>query len=116
MFLAGFMSPIVNGSMSAVLQATVPPEMQGRVFTLLMSGVGLMSPLGLSVAGPLADALGVRFWFAAAGIAMAVLGVGAFFVPAILHLEGRPDGTSVSRDPSQMPGGETSAATPVAAR
>jgi DHA3 family macrolide efflux protein-like MFS transporter len=103
MFLAGFMTPIVNGSISAVLQATVPPEMHGRVFTLLMSGVGLMSPLGLGVAGPLADVLGVRFWFVAAGIAMTAMGISAFFVPAILRLEDKPAAATASRDAGQVP-------------
>jgi len=34
MFVAGYMNPITNGPVHAVLQAVVAPEMQGRVFTL----------------------------------------------------------------------------------
>ena len=32
--LAGFMMPLTNGPIMALLQSIVAPEMQGRVFTL----------------------------------------------------------------------------------
>jgi DHA3 family macrolide efflux protein-like MFS transporter len=86
-FLVGFLSSIHNGSLLSVLQATVSPEVQGRVLTLMMSGSGVTTPLGLAIAGPVADALGVRPWFAIAGLVTAGMGVGAFLVPAILRLE-----------------------------
>jgi DHA3 family macrolide efflux protein-like MFS transporter len=87
MFFAWFMNPIANGALMAVLQIIVPPEMQGRVFTLLQSAAGAMIPLGLVVAGPLAEVLGVQIWFLIAGIAMAVMAIGALFVPAITRLD-----------------------------
>ncbi len=87
MFFAWFMNPIANGSLMAVLQIIVPADMQGRVFTLLQSAAGAMVPLGLIIAGPLADVLGVQIWFLVAGIAMAVMGIGALFVPAITRLD-----------------------------
>ncbi len=87
MFFGGFMNPIANGSLFATLQATVPPEMQGRVFTLAMSGSAAMSPLGLVIAGPVADALGVQIWFLIGGIATVIMGVGSFFVPSIMRIE-----------------------------
>jgi len=86
-FFAWFMNPIANGALLAMLQTIVPAEMQGRVFTLVQSASGLMIPLGLGVAGPLARVLGVQVWFLAAGVAMAVLGIGALFVPAITRLD-----------------------------
>jgi DHA3 family macrolide efflux protein-like MFS transporter len=87
MFFAWFMNPIANGALMAVLQIIVPADMQGRVFTLLQSAAGAMIPLGLVMAGPLADVLGVQIWFLAAGVAMAVMGIGALFVPAITRLD-----------------------------
>jgi len=87
MFLAGFMNVIVNGSMYAMLQALVPPEVQGRVFTVVLSGSGAMAPLGLAIAGPLADALGERVWFVIAGAAMSAMGVGALAIPAVMQIE-----------------------------
>ena len=87
MFLAWFMNAIANGSLFAALQATVPADMQGRVFTLLQSGAGAMVPLGLAIAGPLASTLGVQFWFLAAGLTITVMGFGGLLIPTILHIE-----------------------------
>jgi DHA3 family macrolide efflux protein-like MFS transporter len=87
MFLVGFMQPITNGPLLAVLQAVVAPEMQGRVFTLVGSLAAAMSPLGLVIAGPLSDAVGVRAWFIAGGILTGCMGVAGFMIPAILHVE-----------------------------
>jgi len=87
MLFAWFMNPIANGSLFSALQAIVPPDMQGRVFNLLQSGAGLMAPLGLAIAGPLASALGVQFWFLAAGLIITVMGFGGLLIPTILHIE-----------------------------
>jgi len=87
MLVAGFMNPIVNGPLLAVVQAVVAPEMQGRVFTLIMSFAAAMSPVGLILAGPFADRFGVQAWFVLGGVITMLLGVTAFFVPAIMHIE-----------------------------
>jgi DHA3 family macrolide efflux protein-like MFS transporter len=85
--IIGVMNPIVNGSLMAVLQATVPPDMQGRVFTLVMSGASAATPIGLAVGGPVADTLGVQTWFILSGIAMALMAASGFFVPSVVHIE-----------------------------
>jgi DHA3 family macrolide efflux protein-like MFS transporter len=87
LFFAGFMNPIINGSVFAILQAVVPADMQGRVFTLALSGAAAMSPLGMVIAGPVADALGVQVWFLIGGVATLAMGAGCFFAPAITHIE-----------------------------
>jgi len=46
-------------------------------------------PLGLAIAGPVADALGVQIWFLIGGIATIVMGTGALFIPAIMQIEDR---------------------------
>ena len=86
-FLVGFMNPIVNGPVFAVMQATVAPEMQGRVFTLLQSAASAMSPLSLAVAGPVSDAIGVQAWYIVGGLVCVLMGIGGFFVPALVHIE-----------------------------
>lgn len=88
-FFAGVMMPFANGSIQAIMQVIVAPEFQGRVFTLLGTIAMGMAPLGLIIAGPVADLLGVRFWFAIGGIVCLVMGGGALFVPAITHIEER---------------------------
>ncbi|MCP4426271.1 MAG: MFS transporter, partial [Chloroflexi bacterium] len=86
-FCMGFTIAFGAGLRVAIIQTIVPPEMQGRIFTLLWSCGGAMAPLGLMIAGPVADILGAQFWFVACGIVTAVLGVSAFFIPAIMQIE-----------------------------
>jgi DHA3 family macrolide efflux protein-like MFS transporter len=101
LFVAGFMNPLVNGPLFAILQATVAPEMQGRVFTLVGSLASAMMPLSLAVAGPLADAVGVRPWFVVGGAIFSLIGLGSFFVPVIVHIEDdRPGEAAVEVAPS----------------
>jgi len=88
-FMAGATGSITNGPIFAVLQATVAPEMQGRVFTLVISVATAMSPLGLAVAGPIADTLGVQVWYIAGGGLCMLMGAAGFFIPALMHLEDR---------------------------
>jgi DHA3 family macrolide efflux protein-like MFS transporter len=105
MILAGFMNPITNGPVFAVIQSVVAPEMQGRVFTVIGSITSAMSPLGMAIAGPVADAFGVQTWFVVGGIVCALMGMSAFFMPAVVHLEDRPAGQSVVMDQAPAAGG-----------
>src|SRR4030043_14468 len=83
----GIVNPIVNGPLFAAVQAAVAPEMQGRVFTLIGTMAAAMSPIGLIIAGPIADKLGVQTWFIIGGIVTGLMGIGSFFVPAVMHFE-----------------------------
>ena len=87
LFVGGAMDSMTNGSALALLQEVVRPEMQGRTFTLIGSLTSAMTPLSMAVAGPLADALGIRFPYLVGGVAQTLMGLGAFLVPAIMHLE-----------------------------
>jgi len=87
MFIVAVMQSMANGPIMAVLQATVAPDMQGRVFSLVTALATAMVPLGLLVAGPLADALGVQSWYAIACLGGLVIGVAGCFMPALVHLE-----------------------------
>jgi len=92
LLFVGLMLPIVNGSFIAVFQKTVPANMQGRVFSILGSLVTAASPLGLAVAGPVADTIGPQPWFLLAGVPMLILGVAAFFIPSLMNLEEAENG------------------------
>ncbi len=85
--LAGFMEPITDGPLFATIQSSASPEMQGRVLSLMISLAKATSPLSLAVAGPLADALGVRIWYWAAGLLCLLIAVGALFVPDVMRME-----------------------------
>ncbi len=87
MLFLGIMNPIVNGPLLAAVQAAVSPEMQGRVFTLINTMAAGMSPIGLIIAGPISDKLGVQTWFIIGGVVTGVMGVVSIFIPAIMHFE-----------------------------
>ena len=82
----GFLNPIVNGPLFAVMQEKVEPEIQGRVFSFIGAGASLASPLGLLIAGPVSDATNSQFWFVLAGIITIVAGIVGFFIPQIVEL------------------------------
>jgi DHA3 family macrolide efflux protein-like MFS transporter len=86
-FLAGMMLPITNGPIDAVLQSTVDPAMQGRVFTLVGSLAGAMAPLGLAVSGPLSDLISIQIWYIVGSFVTLGLGIGGFFIPTLIGLE-----------------------------
>jgi len=86
-FFAAAMLPFVNGPIHAIVQAVIEPEMQGRVFTLMGSLSAAMSPLGLIIAGPVADAVGVQSWYVVAGIASILMAVMGFSLPAVMNIE-----------------------------
>jgi DHA3 family macrolide efflux protein-like MFS transporter len=86
-FVVGFTGPMIDGPLFAVLQTVVAPEMQGRVFMLVISMAKAISPIGLIVAGPLADRFGVRIWFLVGGVLTGLLGASALLIPAIMSIE-----------------------------
>jgi DHA3 family macrolide efflux protein-like MFS transporter len=90
MFGVGLSMALTNGPILAILQTTVAPDLQGRVFTLLNSLVTLATPVGLIIAGPVADLLGVQMWFVAGGLVTALVGVFGFFSTALMSIEDGP--------------------------
>ena len=54
-FLTMLFIPTSNGSNQAIWQSKVPPEYQGRVFATRALIASISSPIGMMIAGPLAD-------------------------------------------------------------
>jgi DHA3 family macrolide efflux protein-like MFS transporter len=85
--LVGFMTPITMGPFFAVIQSTVEPDMQARVFSLLSSvGTGI-TPLGLMIAGPVADRFGIQAWFLLGGILCIFMAMTGLFIPVVMNME-----------------------------
>ena len=85
--LVGLMTPITMGPFFAVIQSTVEPEMQARVFSLLSSVGTAIAPLGLIIAGPVADRVGIQAWFLLGGILCIFMAVTGLFIPAVMNME-----------------------------
>jgi DHA3 family macrolide efflux protein-like MFS transporter len=85
--MLGVMMPVANGPIGALLQSVVRPDMQGRVMSLLSSGATAIAPLGLLIAGPFSDWLGIRIWFWAGGLLCVLIALSAFFRPVIMNVD-----------------------------
>jgi DHA3 family macrolide efflux protein-like MFS transporter len=85
--LLGLLIPFIDGPFMAIMQSTVAPEIQGRVFTLTISLLNITSPLSLAVAGPISDTVGLQMWYVVSGVISAGLGLAGFFIPAIVNIE-----------------------------
>jgi DHA3 family macrolide efflux protein-like MFS transporter len=87
MFVRTAMVPMIRGSIMAIFQTNVPPDIQGRVFTLLMSTISIMAPLGLAVGGPLAEAAGVPIVYVVAGSGCLLMAAAWGLNRTIMNLE-----------------------------
>ena len=85
-FFYGPIAPIYN----YVMQTRAPQHLRGRVVGVMGSLAYAAGPLGLVVAGPLADAAGLHATFLALALPMLVLGVVAVFLPALRDLDREP--------------------------
>jgi DHA3 family macrolide efflux protein-like MFS transporter len=85
------------------MQAKVPPEMQGRVFAVMNSlSTGTM-PLGMLMAGPLAEALGTSAWFVIAGVTLLVTGMIAYVMKEVYTLDDQLPGGALEPAESAAP-------------
>ncbi|KZS48831.1 macrolide transporter [Paenibacillus glucanolyticus] len=77
-FLMGAAAPLFNGPYMAMIQKSYEPEILGRVLSFVTSIGLLSSPIGLALAGPVADRFGVQVWFFWSGIVVALIGIFIF--------------------------------------
>ncbi len=87
MVLLGFMNPIANGPLQAIMQSKVAPEMQGRVMGTTGALCSAMMPLSMLVMAPVAEFLGLRVWYWAGGGLTILIGLAALFIPSIMALD-----------------------------
>jgi DHA3 family macrolide efflux protein-like MFS transporter len=85
--LMGFMNPIANGPLQAIMQSKVAPEMQGRVMGTTTALCMAMMPLSMLIVAPVAEFLGLRVWYWAGGGLTILIGLAALFIPSIMALD-----------------------------
>ena len=81
-FIIGLIVPAFSTSAFTLLQETVEPERQGRVFGFVGIVMAVAMPIGMSVLGPLADIVSVEILLIATGAATVVIAVVAVLLPA----------------------------------
>jgi DHA3 family macrolide efflux protein-like MFS transporter len=69
-FFLGASGTFMNVPVMAYIQESIAPEMMGKVFSLLMTAMTLSMPIGLLVAGPVVEVVGVSTWFFWTGVAL----------------------------------------------
>ena len=81
-FVIGVAVPSFYTSAMTMLQETVEPERQGRVFGFVGIVIALAMPVGMAVLGPLADVIPIETLFIISGIAMVIAASAAVLLPA----------------------------------
>lgn len=69
------------------VQQTIPPEAMGRVFSLIGSLMSFSMPIGLLIAGPVAERVGVGAWFLIAGAATLLIGAASLLITGRMREE-----------------------------
>ena len=80
------------GPFMAVIQSTVEADMQARILSMLWSIGGGMAPIGLMVAGPVADQFGIQAWFYLGGALCIFMGLVGLCIPAVMNIETKRGG------------------------
>jgi DHA3 family macrolide efflux protein-like MFS transporter len=81
-FVVGIAVPAFSTSAMTLLQETVEPERQGRVFGFVGIVIAVAMPLGMAILGPLADIVSVELLLIITGLATVVIAVVAVLLPA----------------------------------
>lgn len=111
-FAGALIIPIINGSNQAIWQAKIPPDIQGRVFSVRRWIAQITAPLAMLLAGPLADQIfepamsptgalapvfggllgtgpgaGMSLMFLISGVLGIAVGLGGYSFPLIRNVE-----------------------------
>ena len=110
LFLLLFSLAFANAPFWSILQAKIPPDLQGRVFAAYIQVAMLLTPLAALIAGPLADRVfeparrqpvwrsvswlvgvgpgaGIGMLFVVGGALILALSLAAYVIPAVRRLE-----------------------------
>lgn len=85
--LSGFTFILGNAPLTALLQATIPNQLQGRALSLLAMAMGLAAPVGLALATPLGEWIGIRWLFVLMGVAGTLVSLAGFLSPPLRKLD-----------------------------
>lgn len=111
-FMGTFFGPVINSSNQAIWQSKVPPDIQGKVFSVRRIIAQMTGPVGVLLAGPLADRIfepamtshtalaaafgpyfgttagsGIALMIAISGLIISIVGISGFFLPRVYHVE-----------------------------
>lgn len=73
-FIMGTTGSGFNIPFTAYIQKTVPPENLGKVISFITSVMSFAAPVGMFIAGPVSEIIGVSNWMILAGLLMILVG------------------------------------------
>ena len=79
-FVMGTTGMGFNIPFTSYIQRTVPAENLGKVISLVTSVMSFAAPVGMFVAGPISEIIGVSNWMKSAGILMIFMGFLCYFL------------------------------------
>ncbi len=84
---SGFAFVLGNAPLTALLQTVIPNHLQGRALSLLAMVMGLAAPVGLALATPLGEVVGIRWLFVLVGALGALVALLGFFSRTLRSLD-----------------------------
>jgi len=72
-----------NAPLTVLIQTRVPNHLQGRALSLMATMMGLAAPVGLAVATPLGEVIGIRWLFVAMGVVSGLVALSGFLSPVL---------------------------------
>ena len=85
--IAGVATPFFNTLLMAMIQQSYEPQFLGRILGVMTSLMSVTGPVGLIVAGPLADSIGVEKIFIIAGIGTVLCALMTWATPSARHYD-----------------------------
>ena len=98
-FLMCLAIPIVQTSVTTILQEKVPPEMLGRVFSLMGIVFNGFLLLGMLLFGPLADVVAMRWLMVGTGVPLVLIALGVPLWKGFFEI-GEPEAADEGQDQS----------------
>lgn len=79
-FIMGTTGMMTNIPFTAYVQRTTPQENLGKVLSLITSVMSFAAPVGMFIAGPISDIIGISNWMILAGTLMLIVGTLCYFL------------------------------------
>ncbi len=86
--ISGITFILGNAPLTALLQTTIPNQLQGRALALLGMVMGLAAPVGLALASPIGEAVGIRWLFVGMGVLGTLVSLAGLWSKALRRMDG----------------------------
>lgn len=95
----GLSSSLANGALGPLLQTKVPPDVQGRVFTVLSSLSIAIMPIGLYLSAPIAKQFGIQTAYIVGGALGLLIAVYAALNKDVMTFDRQSPGGMIEENP-----------------